>query len=433
MSSPLLLSRRAFLKTTTTAAAFASVSLLEAVRGAESPGNQIRVGVMGVSTRGGELSVDCASLPGVEVAYVCDVDERNVAKTVQAVQSKGKQSAVPKGVGDFRRILDDKTVDALVVAAPDHWHAPAAILACAAGKHVYVEKPCCHNPHEGELMVAAARKYKRLVQQGTQRRSWPAIMEGMGKVRSGAIGRVLFTKCWYYGPRGTIGKGKQGAVPAWLDYDLWQGPAPARPYRDNLIHYNWHWFWHWGTGELGNNAVHYLDLCRWGLGVDYPRTVTCSGGKYMFPDDDQETPDTTVASFDFGGTTVSWEQRSWAPHTSQDPKFEVAFYGDKGILTLAGSGYLIHDSKGNQVEQNTGLSGNRIHLQNLVDGIRAGKQLNAEIEEGYKSTLLCHLANIAWRTGHTIHFDPEKRKIAGDRAAEALWKRDYRKGWEPKV
>ncbi len=383
--------------------------------------------------RGLDLAVDFSAIPGVEIGYLCDVDENRVSKAAETLKRKGKQAASPKTARDFRRILEDKAVDVLVIAAPDHWHAPAAILACAAGKHVYVEKPCSHNAREGQQLVQAARKYNRLVQMGAQRRSWPGIMEGMEKLRSGGLGRVLFAKCWYYGPRGTIGKGKAAPVPTRLDYDLWQGPAPARPYRDNLIHYNWHWFWHWGTGELGNNAVHWLDLCRWGANVDYPRTVTCSGGKYMFPDDDQETPDTLVTSFDFGGTTLCWEQRSWAPRTSEDPTFDVAFFGEKGVLTISGGGYVIHDLKGTELEKFSGKAGNQVHLQNLVDAIREGKKLTAEIEEGHKSTLLCHLGNIAWRTGHTIHFDGKKQQIIGDRAAQALWGREYRRGWEPKV
>jgi len=434
MTDSASLTRRQFLSSTAQAGvALAGFSILESVRGAESPGGKIVVGVMGTSGRGSQLALDLTALPGVEVGYLCDVDEHKLTQAAASVKAKGKQASAPKTVRDFRRILDDKAVDALVIATPDHWHSPAAILACAAGKHVYVEKPCCHNPHEGELLVQAARKYKRLVQQGTQRRSWPGIIDGMEKARSGALGRVLFVKCWYYGPRGSIGKGKPAPVPAWLDYDLWQGPAPLRPYRDNVIHYNWHWFWHWGTGELGNNAVHWLDLCRWGANVDFPQSVTSSGGKYMFPDDDQETPDTLVTSFDFGGLTITWEQRSWAPRTSEDPKFDVAFYGDKGVMTISGGGYAIHDLKGNQVDQGSGKAGNQVHLQNLMDAIRDGKKLNAEIEEGYKSTLLCHLGNIAWRTGHTVHFDPKTQQIVRDRRAQALWRREYRKGWEPKV
>jgi len=352
---------------------------------------------------------------------------------VELIAQGGKQERRALGVKDFRRILEDKDVDALVIAAPDHWHAPAAILACAASKHVYLEKPCCHNPHEGELLVSAAGRHKRLVQHGTQRRSWPAMIEAVDKIRAGDIGRVLFAKAWYFGPRPTIGRGKSVPVPTWLDFNLWQGPAPERPYRDNLVHYNWHWFWHWGTGELGNNAVHYLDLCRWAMGLEYPLKITSSGGKYGYPDDDQETPDTLVTSFDFGATTITWEQRSWAPRTSADPKPEVAFYGDKGVLEIVGSGYTVSDLKGKEIARGTGEGSNEVHLRNFVEAIRAGGRLNAEIGEGYKSALMCHLGNIAWRTGHTVHFDQTRGRIVNDKSAEQFWRREYRKGWEPKV
>jgi predicted dehydrogenase len=417
-----------------------SFSLLPAVNGAESPQQRLLVGVMGTSRnsaggdgRGTELAVGFASLPGVEVAYVCDVDERNVSKAVESVVKKGKQGRQPTGVTDFRRILEDKQVDVLVIATPDHWHAPAAIMACAAGKHVYLEKPCSHNPREGELLVAAARKHQRHVQHGTQRRSWPGLVEGVEKLRAGAIGRVLFGKCWYYGPRPSIGKGNTVPVPDWLNWELWQGPAPERPYRDNIVHYHWHWFWHWGTGELGNNAVHYLDFLRWGMNLDLPQKVTCSGGKYRYPDDDQETPDTNIASFDFGNATLTWEQRSWAPRTALDHKYEMAFYGEGGILTISGGGYTITDLKGAELGKGSGPGGNQQHLQNFVDAIRNGTPLNAEIEEGHKSTLMCHLGNIAYRTGRTLHLDPVKQQLLPDQEAEALWSRQYRRGWEPKV
>lgn len=420
--------------------ALAAAPSILSLRGAEAPSKKVRVGVMGTSRnsaggdgRGTELAVGFASLPGVEVAYVCDVDERNVPKAIESVVNKGKQAAAPRGVRDFRRIVEDKEVDALVVATPDHWHAPAAILGCLTAKHVYVEKPCSHNPHEGELLVMAARKYRRHVQHGTQRRSWSGLVEGVRRVRDGEIGKVLFAKSWYYGPRPSIGNGKPAPVPAWLDYSLWQGPAPEHPFRDNVVHYNWHWFWHWGTGELGNNGVHTIDVCRWGLGVDYPIRVTSSGGKYRFPSDDQETPDTNVVSFDFGNTTINWEQRSWAEHSSQDPRYEIAFYGEKGMLAIEGTSYTIFDPKGKELRRGTGSGGNASHLQNFIDAIREDKPLNAEIEEGFKSVLLCHLGNIAYRTGRTIQFDGSSRKIVGDKGAEKLWTRDYRREWQPRI
>jgi predicted dehydrogenase len=380
--------------------------------------------------RGCHLATTFATLPGVEVAYVCDVDEHHLGKAVDAVSKK--QSKTPKGVGDFRRILDDKSVDALVVATPDHWHTPAAILGCAAGKHVYVEKPCCQNPREGEWLLAAARKHDRHVQHGTQRRSWPGVVEAIQKLNEGVIGRVILAKCWYFNNRPTIGHGKEVPPPANLDWALWQGPAPARAFRDNYVHYNWHWFWNWGTGELGNNGVHMLDVARWGLGVDCPVRVTSAGGKYRY-DDDQETPDTNNISLDFGAKTITWENRSWAEHTLRDPDYDVAFYGERGSLLIRGGGYSICDPKGKEISKGTGDAGDPIHLQNFVTTIRGGGKLNAEIENGVKSALLCHLGNIAYRTGHTLHVDPKARQILNDPEATGLWGREYQKEWEPKV
>ena len=285
------------------------------------------LGVMGVNGRGMELARGFNSGGGAEIAYLCDVDERATARAVKAVADK--QARAPQGVKDFRRILDDKNVDALVIAAPDHWHAPATILACAAGKHVYVEKPASHNAREGELAVAAARKHKRVVQLGTQRRSYPSVMEAIGKLKGGVLGRVLMARGWYNNTRASIGHGQAAPVPEWLDYELWQGPAPEKPFRDNFVHYNWHWFWHWGTGELGNNGIHSLDVCRWGLGVDYPIRVTSGGGKYRH-DDDQETPDTQTVTFDFGDKSILWEGRSWHPRGFEGSAFGIAFYGEKG-------------------------------------------------------------------------------------------------------
>ncbi|MBN1418952.1 MAG: Gfo/Idh/MocA family oxidoreductase [Planctomycetes bacterium] len=396
------------------------------LRGAPGPNESFVAGVMGLG-RGLEIIGSALEIPGLRIAYVCDVDRDRVARA--AAQVKEKQPTT--GVGDFRRILDDRSVDLIFIATCNHWHAPATILACAAGKHVYVEKPGSHNPREGAMMVAAAKKHRRVVQMGNQRRSWPGMIEGIEKLRGGAIGTVRFARCWYTNQRPSIGRGKPAPVPETLDYSLWQGPAPERPYKDNLIHYNWHWHWHWGNGELGNNGVHALDVARWGLGVDAPLRVTYNGGRYHY-DDDQETPDTGVAAYDFGGVGVTWDHSSCHPRKGETPGF-VTFYGDGGMLALNGEGYRIHDIAGKEIGAGTGTAGERGHIEDLLACIRSGGRPRSDIEDAQKSTLLCHLGNISCRTGRTVHFDPAKGEIVRCEKARALWGREYRAGWEPEV
>jgi len=406
-----------------------------------SPSRRVVVGIMGISqksgggmARGTDLAHALLAIPGVDIAYVCDVDQRNVSHAIETVSKKlEKGSAPPKGVKDFRRILDDRSVDALAIAAPDHWHAPAAILACAAGKHVYVEKPCSHNAREGELLVEAAQKYRRLVQHGTQRRSWPAIREAVERLRAGDIGRVISASSYYWSARPTIGRGRQTDVPGWLDWNLWQGPAPRRAFHDNIVHYKWHCFWHWGTGECGNNGVHMIDLARWGLGIDYPNVVSCTGGKYRFSEDDQQTPDTSVVTFNFGDKLMTWENRSWAARTPMEADYDVLFAGEKGFLAIRGSGYAILDHKGKPLARGSGDGGDVSHMRNFIDAIRDGAPLNAPIDQGARSALLCHLGNISFRTSRTVHLDPQTHRISNDSEAAAMWGRQYEAGWEPRA
>jgi predicted dehydrogenase len=415
-------SRRTFLGTSV--AAVASSPRLTA-----AANDRIVVGVMGTGGRGTSLAKTFAGRPNVQVAYVCDVDPGRAADAQKAVAGVSKSE--PKVVGDFRRILDDKAVDVFVCAACNHWHAPSAILACQAGKHVYVEKPCSHNPREGELLVSAARKADRRVQMGNQRRSYPKIIEAMQALRDGIIGRVYFAQSWYTNNRESIGTGKQGSPPSGLDYELWQGPAPRKPFQTNYLHYNWHWFWHWGNGELGNNGVHMIDLCRWGLGADYPTQVASAGGRYRHKDD-QETPDTHIVSFDFpGGRTITWEGFS----CNQIPlkTVEVLFQGEKGSLAIIGNGYAVFDEKGKEIKNVKGTSNDAMHVDNLLSAIRSGEKLNSEIEEGHKSTFLCHLGNIAHRTGRALHCDPANGRAQNDPEALKLWSREYASGWEPKA
>lgn len=398
------------------------------LRGRESANETIRVGVMGLG-RGTAHVNATLDIPNADVAYVCDVDQRRVNASLNALKKRGKTQV--QGVRDFHRILEDPSVDALMIATCNHWHAPATILGCSAGKHVYVEKPGSHNPREGEWMVAAARKHNRIVQMGNQRRSWPGIIEAIEKLHAGAIGHLTFSRCFYTNARPSIGHGKRVPVPDYLDFNLWQGPAPERPYKDNLVHYNWHWHWHWGNGELGNNGIHALDLARWGLGVDLPQRIAYVGGRYHY-DDDQETPDSGTAVYDFGSCGASWEHGSCHPRRQEDLSF-VSFYGTQGTLEIRGGGYTIFNLDGKETDRGSGPGGDRDHIANFFDSIRTGTPPHSEIENGQISTLLCHLGNIAYRTGSTLHFDPQQRRIIGNSEADSLWTRNYRPGWKPEV
>jgi predicted dehydrogenase len=420
--------RRRFLQTS--AATGAALALGRVARGQENPpSGRLRVGVMGLS-RGMAHIQAWTSVPNCEVAYVCDVDSRRVGEGARAVERAGQKTPA-QTVTDFRRILEDPEIDVLSVAAPNFWHAPATILACAAGKHVYVEKPGSHNAGESRLMVEAARKHERKVQMGNQRRSLPAIIEGIEKVKSGAIGTPRFARCWYDATRGSIGKGKPVPVPEWLDWNLWQGPAPERPFKDNLLHYNWHWHWHYGGGELANNGVHALDLARWALGVDTPRRVTCNGGRYHF-DDDQETPDTASCTFDFGTVGMNWDDSSCLPRKREKNAF-VSIYGDGGTMAIESSGYRIYDPEGKETAQNVPAFSDVPHFQNLADAIRNGTPLNAEIEDAQRSTLLCHYGNMAYRSTGAVTVDPETGALVESPEGEKFWAREYREGWKPVV
>jgi predicted dehydrogenase len=423
--------RRGFLRQVSAAGLVGVAGLAtRSVRAEADAARPVAVGVMGLS-RGRELVRQFARQPNVEVRYVCDADQQRVDACLAAMKEGG--TSIAQGVQDFRRILDDDQIDALVCAAPNHWHAPATILACQAGKHVYVEKPCSHNPWEGEAMVQVARDQGKIVQIGTQRRSSPGTRLAMERLHGGAIGRVYLARAWYNNLRGSIGKGKPAAVPAYLNYELWQGPAPRRDYLDNVVHYNWHWRWHWGNGELGNNGIHSLDVCRWGLDVTYPMHVTSSGGRYAF-DDDQQTPDTHTVAFEFDeGQLITWEGLSCNGHGGSF----VNFYGTEGTLELDGDGtFRIFDRNDKSQEHHQVSDGGEAqHVANFVQSLRANDaaQLNAEILEGHRSTLLCHLGNIAQRVRRSLDCNPANGMIEGDTEAMQLWQREYADGWEPQV
>lgn len=430
--------RRLFLKSAAAASALAATSggfswsQSETKPAAEaSPNEKVSMGIMGVNGRGFAIARGMIATGRVHIAYICDVDQRAAEKAADYVRDK--QTDSPAIVSDFRQILDDKDVDALAVAAPNHWHAPATILGCSAGKHVYVEKPCSHTPEEGELAVQAARKHDRVVQMGNQRRSWPALVEAIEKVHAGEIGDVHYSRTWYNNRRGTIGKGKPTAVPEWLNWRMWQGPAPDRPFKDNIVHYNWHWLWHWGNGELGNNGVHGIDVARWGLNVSFPTHITAGGGKYRH-DDDQETPDTMMVTYDFPEQkTITWEGLSWSPLGPHDDGFGISFHGTEGTLIIRGAGYTIYDMQKKEVSSSSGAGGDQDHFVDFLDAIANKSRPHSDIEIAHRSTLLCHLGNIAYRTRSALNTDPANGHIQNNTAAEALWRREYQPGWEPKV
>jgi len=403
--------------------------------------DRIIVGVMGTNGRGKSMAANFATRENTIVRTICDVEDKALQKGISAVeQAVGKS---PKSEKDIRRMLEDKKIDAVFLAPPDHWHAPATIMSCVAGKHVYVEKPLSHSPAEGEMAIQAAKKYNRVVQMGAQRRSWKLLTEGIAELKNGAIGNAYMAKTWYTNNRGPIGTGNVVPVPSNLDYDLWQGPAPRRPYRDNLIHYNWHWFWNWGTGEALNNGTHEVDLARWGLGVDFPTRVHSVGGRYHYQDD-WEAFDTQLITYECDKASVIWEGRSCNGTKVEGLDRGVIFYGDKGSMLTGHDGYTIYDMDENIVKEvksdvvidgrNTAspaASLDNVHIDNFLQCIRTGATLNADVETGHKSTTWVQLGNIAQRVGRGLVIDPKTGHITGDEEAQALWGREYEPGWEP--
>lgn len=434
--------RREFVKQGSAAGLGVGLSGLRRPGRRRAAADTVSVAVMGVNSRGAVLADSFAGAEGAEVVAICDVDSRAAAKCVNSVRER--QDRAPTAMTDFRRSLDDPDVDALVIAAPDHWHTPAALMALQAGKHVYVEKPCSHNPREGELLVAAQARHGRVVQMGNQQRSAPRSMSIIAEIHDGLIGRAYFGRAWYANTRGPIGTGQPAPIPDWLDYELWQGPAPRTPYRDNVIHYNWHWFWRWGTGEVNNNGTHEIDVCRWALGVEYPKRVTSAGGRYHYHDD-WEFYDTQVCSFDFeSGKTITWEGRSCNGRPVEGRSRGVAIHGEGGTVVIDRDGYVVYDNDNREIKRDIqgeqeasldvrgGGSMTDLHIANFLASVRGEATPNAPVFEGRKSQLLCHLANIAQRTGETLNLDGARLVGASDEAT-GLWDREYEPGWEPKI
>jgi predicted dehydrogenase len=381
-----------------------------------------------------------ANKDAARITHVCDVD--SVILKTFAAGAERELGYAPAADKDFRNVLQQKDVDAITIATPDHWHAPMAIAGLQADKHVYVEKPCSHNPAEGAMLVEAQQKYGKLVQMGSQQRSSPHTIEIVDKIHNGLIGRPYFAKGWYSNVRKSIGIGKQVPLPPQLDWDLWQGPAPRRPYQDNIHPYNWHWFRNWGTGETLNNGTHEVDVCRWALAAGYPRRITSSGGRYQFQDDWQFY-DTLITSFEYEDKMIAWENKSCQgmKYFNRDRGSEIM--GTTGAVIVDRGGYEVYDLKGNKTSEfktrsatsSSDLIGRDsmtdAHFANFIAAIRTGEKLNAPVAVGNVAVTMLQLSNVAWEVNRVLEIDTANGHIQDDPQAMKMWGREYEKGWAP--
>ncbi|WP_263383098.1 Gfo/Idh/MocA family protein [Granulicella arctica] len=437
-----MITRRRFLDTLAVGTAgLAVASTAKSYAQIMGSNGRLNFAVIGLNGRAyAHLSSLKANKDTVRIAHVCDVDSNILKKFADSTQRE--MGYAPATGKDFREILQLKDVDAVTIAAPDHWHTPMAIAGLQAGKHVYVEKPCSHNPAEGALLVQAQKKYGKLVQMGTQQRSSPHSIEIVDKIHGGLIGNAYFAKAWYSNVRKSIGVGKEAPVPPQLDWDLWQGPAPRRAYKDNVQPYNWHWFRIYGTGETLNNGTHEVDVCRWALGVDYPQKITSSGGRYQFKDDWQFY-DTLVTSFDYGDKVITWEGKSCQGMKYYGRDRGSVIMGTTGSVLIDRDGYEVYDLKGNKTSEfKTGkatssadLTGRDsmtdLHFTNFIAGIQKGEKLNAPVAVGNVAVTMLQLSNVAWEVSRELHLDQKDGKIQNDPKAMEMWGREYEKGWAP--
>ena len=405
--------------------------------------DRLNFAVIGLNGRGyAHLASLKANKSAARISHVCDVDGEILKKFADATTLQ--MGEAPVADKDFRKILEQKDVDAITIATTDHWHTSMAIAGLQAGKHVYLEKPCSHNPAEGVMLLQAVHKYQKLVQMGTQQRSSPHTIEVIAKIREGVIGRPYFAKAWYSNVRKSIGTGKEVTVPPQLDWDLWQGPAPRRAYKDNVHPYNWHWFRTWGTGEALNNGTHEIDVCRWAMGVDYPKRVTSSGGRYQFKDDWQFY-DTLITSFEYDDAMMSWEGKSCQGMKFYGRDRGSTIMGTTGTVLVDRDGYEIYDLKGNQKSEfkagsktsSGDLTGadtmTDLHFANFIAAIRKGEKLNAPIAVGNVAVTMLQLSNIAWEVNRELQVDATDGRIQGDPEAMKMWGREYEPGWAPHI
>lgn len=392
---------------------------------ASAPSERVRAGVIGVRSQGKRLAVDSARLPGVDVVSLCDVDHSILGKAAGEVSQAQKKP--PRPVEDYRRLLDDPNIDAVIIATPDHWHALMTVEACLAGKDVYVEKPVAQTIGEGQVMLAAARKHARIVQCGLQQRSGTHFQSAIELVRSGQLGDVRLAKAWSVQQRQPIPARRDQPVPEGVNYDLWQGPAVSRPFSESRYHYHWRWSWEYGTGELGNWGVHLLDIARWGLDVELPTRVAATGTPSAGTDSDL-TPDTLTVQYSYPQSTIVWEHRLWSRHGIEGRPTGVAFYGDQGTLVVDRSGWKVYDSRETQTADASEL---RIaHLTNFYDSIRTRQTPACDLRTGHLSSALAHLGNISYRLGREVTFDPAREDFPNDAAANRMLHREYRSPWE---
>lgn len=430
--------RREFLTTASSgllsAGLIGATAFQNSVLAAGSAERIVKVALIGCGGRGTHDIQLFRNNPGVEVTWVCDPDNERRGRVAKSLGVPDNRSTP-----DLRQLLNDDALDAVVVATPDHWHSIASIMACNAGKHVYVEKPISHNIREGRLLAAAAARNKVHVQHGTQSRSTQMMIDAVRLLREGIIGNVMVAKCWNIQRRGSIGRGMETDPPAGFDYDTWVGPALMVPYRTNRVHNRWSWWYHFGTGDMGNDGVHDIDYTRWGLGVEtHPSTVSAVGGKYMY-DDDQEFPDTQQVTFEYPGNgkvgsrrMLIYEQRLWSTNYPHNVDSGAEFYGTSGQMFLSRRGKIqVIDEKNRPVDVpvKTESQNDVAHVQNFLAAIRENSPLNADALTGHLSTSLCHLGNIATRVGRALKFNHETERVIGDDEADALTQREYRDHW----
>jgi predicted dehydrogenase len=410
------INRREFLGSSAANAAGVAAGMVGLVGGISlaqgSPSERVRVAVVGVRNQGRTLAAHLAALPDAEVVAICDVDENQFAAATKMV--KEASGRLPRIERDFRRLLDDPSLDALVIATPDHWHAAMTIAACEAGKDVYVETPVSHTLTEAAEMLTVARRQGRVVQTGLAQRSGSHFRTAIEFVRSGKLGAVHLAKAWTVHQRKSIGHKADSPVPPGVDYSAWLGAASPREFNSNRFHHHWQWFWDYGSGELGHWGVHLLDVARWGLDVDWPVYVTASGGKLHFQDD-QETPDTLFAQYQFAGKVITWEHRQWSPHGQEGRSAAVAFCGERGTLIVDRGGWKVYGLKDDQSQLTSGPSSFlEPHLRNFIDCVKSRSTPVADLETGYVSSGLCHLGNMAYRAGHRLSFPPESQTPTSD-------------------